>query len=285
MPPPFADFAGSRYRPTGTTGTVRNVKHSVDVGSSVAEPLATLALDPATAATLAVFLDFDGTLVEIVERPDMVEISPETLAALTRLYRGLNGAVAVITGRAIGDVDRFLSPLKLPVAGVHGLERRLTGGEVRGAAVDSESLDAVTAGLQAFVAAAPSGLILEPKAGSIALHYRARPELEGDCVQAMDDAVHGVEGLHVLRGKMVIEARVDGTDKGGAVAEFLAEPPFAGRMPFFAGDDVTDEFAFDTVNKSQGISVKIGPGDTAARYRADSTDQFLRWLRALANEL
>ena len=114
---------------------------------------------------------------------------------------------------------------------------------------------------------------------------RARPDLERGCVEAMDDAIHGVEGIHLIRGKMVIEAKADTSDKGGAIRDFLSEPPFARRTPFFAGDDVTDEDAFAVVNSRQGISVKVGPGQTLARYRANSTPVFLDWLRCVGDDL
>jgi trehalose 6-phosphate phosphatase len=248
------------------------------------EPLSALGARSIDPQRTAIFLDFDGTLVEIAEHPDLVQLSPVTQDAVGRIYAALGGALAVVTGREIGDVDRFLEPLHLPIAGVHGLNRRSRDGLVHGPVIDARIVSVLADRLQPFVSGS-KGLFLERKPGSIALHYRARPDLEADCVAAMDDAVHGVEGVHLIRGKMVIEARADAGDKGGAVEGFLSEVPFAGRTPFFAGDDVTDEDAFAVVNSRQGISVKVGPGETRARYRADSIPEFLDWLRGVADEL
>jgi trehalose 6-phosphate phosphatase len=248
------------------------------------EPLSALSSRSIDPQRTAIFLDFDGTLVEFAERPDLVQLSPVTRDALTRIYAALGGALAVITGRDISDVDKFLEPLHLPIAGVHGMKRRSTDGLVHGPVVDARIVAALSDRLQPFVGRS-EGLLLERKPGSIALHYRARPDLEAECVAAMDDAVHGVEGIHLIRGKMVIEAKADASDKGGAVEGFLSEFPFAGRTPLFAGDDVTDEDAFAAVNSRQGISVKVGPGETRARYRADSIPEFLDWLQGVADEL
>ena len=127
------------------------------------------------------------------------------------------------------------------------------------------------------------GLLIERKSGSIALHYRLRPDLEETCVAAVDRAVAAAESIHLMRGKMVIEAKIDGCNQGNAVEDFLSEQPFSGRVPLFAGDDVTDEDAFQVVNALNGITIKVGPGDTHAQYRAKSTADFLDWLYRLAN--
>ncbi len=232
----------------------------------------------------AFFLDFDGTLVEVANHPDLVQIAPATKHALAQLFSALGGAVAVITGRDISDVDRYLTPLFLPIAGVHGLNRRSIDGSVHGTIVDDHAFLALNEQLEQFVNG-HKGLLFERKSGSVALHYRARPELEQQCFYAMGQAVHSMDGVHVLRGKMVIEAKADSSNKGGAVNDFLAEPPFAGRIPFFAGDDVTDEDAFAVVNARQGISVKIGPGPSLAHYYTGSTLEFVNWLQALARDL
>jgi trehalose 6-phosphate phosphatase len=232
------------------------------------------ALDP---AGLALFLDFDGTLVEIAKHPDQVQISPQTRHALEAMHGMLGGAVAIVSGRDIGDVDRFLSPLSLPVAGVHGLERRRGDGTITAGQSDEEAVARLHQRLLPYVERT-EGLMLEKKSGSLALHYRARPELETEAIAAMDEAVHGIGEIHLVRGKMVIEAKGSSANKGGAILEFLAELPFRGRKPFFAGDDVTDEDAFRAVNAERGITVKIGPGETAATYRAADTQAFLDWL-------
>lgn len=248
------------------------------------EPLTALSARCFDAERTAMFLDFDGTLVEIANQPDLVHLSPATHEALAKLNSTLGGALAVITGRDIGDVDEFLRPLRLPIAGVHGLKRRRMDGSVHGRFVDDRVISALADRLHGFVDGS-EGLLLERKQGSVAIHYRARPDLELGCIAAMDQAVDRLDGIHLVRGKMVIEAKGDASDKGGAVEDFLTEPPFAGRVPFFAGDDATDEDAFAVVNAKLGISVKVGPGKTLARYRANTTLEFIDWLQTMANGL
>jgi trehalose 6-phosphate phosphatase len=227
----------------------------------------------------AFFLDFDGTLVELAERPDAVQLAERTREALGRLTDATGGAVAVITGREIADVDRMLAPLRLPAAGVHGLTRRTISGESHAAPIDDEFLRHAELLLAPLVLSEP-GLLLERKSNAIALHYRARPDLEATCGEVMDELAAITRGIQIKRGKMVFEAKPALADKGTAIMDFLKEAPFAGRCPFFAGDDITDEDAFAAVNKLEGVTVKIGPGATVAHYRAEGTPDFLDWLHA-----
>lgn len=226
---------------------------------------------------LALFLDFDGTLVEIADRPDAVTLQAETRTALERLQGALGGALAIVTGRDIDLIDAMLDPFRCPVAGVHGLTRRDAIGRLHAKAATTDFIDETARQLTPLIEQQP-GLILERKSTAIALHYRARPELEGVCLAAMETAVRAFDGVRLLRGKCVIEARPAGGDKGTAVADFMAEPPFAGRQPVFAGDDATDEDAFRLLNARGGITLKIGPGETVAAYRATNTAAFLAWL-------
>lgn len=234
-------------------------------------------LDPARAA---LFLDFDGTLVAITDRPDLVRVSPRLRDTLTLLSDGTGGALAIVTGRDIADVDRYLAPLRLPVAGIHGMVRRRADGGVDETPSDNAAIATIDARLQPFVSG-EKGLLLERKTASIALHYRARPDLEQASQDAMEDALGGVDSVTLLRGKMVLEAKAGTAHKGQAVDAYMNEPPFAGRLPFFAGDDRTDEDAFATVNARGGISVKIGTGTTKARYRIDRQTDFIDWLDSL----
>ena len=227
--------------------------------------------------SIAFFLDFDGTLVELAERPDAVQLTERTRDALGRLTDATGGAVAVITGREIADLDRMLAPLRLPAAGVHGLTRRTISGESHAAPIDEDFLRHAELILAPLVLSEP-GLLLERKSNAVALHYRSRPDLEVACGMVMDELASISRGIQIKRGKMVFEAKPALADKGTAILDFLKESPFAGRRPFFAGDDVTDEDAFDAVNELDGIAVKIGPGATVAHYRAECTPVFLDWL-------
>lgn len=212
----------------------------------------------------ALFLDFDGTLVDIAPEPDAVVVPSGLVPTLAALQRYLGGAVAVVSGRPIREIDRFLAPLRLPVAGVHGAERRKAGGGFDCAG--AHPLDAVERAAAAL-AAGDARLLVEHKRASIALHYRQAPDREADCIEAMQAAVERSPGLTLLRGKMVVEAKPGGASKGSAIEAYLREPPFAGRRPVFVGDDVTDEAGFAAVQRLGGLGVKVGEGATVARQR------------------
>jgi trehalose 6-phosphate phosphatase len=233
---------------------------------------------------IALFLDFDGTLVAIADHPEEVRLDLSTRQALMHLDTLLGGAIAIITGREIAAVDRFLDPLRLSIAGVHGLTRRDAQGRTHKPAVDGGFASAIEKALHPLLQN-HSALFLEYKYGAVALHYRSHPELENKCILLMETAVDGLAGVELKRGKMVVEAKAVGGNKGAAIADYLNEQPFAGRRAVFAGDDVTDEDAFVLVNARDGISIKVGPGETHATYRATDTDEFLAWLRQLPENL
>jgi trehalose 6-phosphate phosphatase len=218
-------------------------------------------------ARLAIFTDFDGTLVELAQTPKDVAIAEDLADRIERTMADLDSAFAVITGRPIDDIDRFLAPLTLPVAGAHGTERRRADGSLEQADPQlSEKIDRIEDVLLPLVATHPE-LILERKPGTIALHYRQAPQLEPACRIAIQEAVGEVEDFSVTQGKMVYEARPDGIDKGAALRAFMNEEPFAGRTPIFIGDDLTDEDAFRAAQELGGVGIKLGAGDTVARMR------------------
>lgn len=212
----------------------------------------------------ALFLDFDGTLVELAEHPQAIVVPDGLVATLSRMHDLLDGAVAVVSGRPIEQIDQFLQPLVLGVAGVHGAERRRADGSV--ACLDTPPMGRVQAAAQAL-GEAHDALLVEVKRGSVALHYRQAPELAALCLAAMEDAVEHSPGLTLLHGKMVVEAKASHASKGRAIEAFLAEPPFAGRKPVFIGDDVTDEAGFIAVQRLGGLGVKVGEGPSAASHR------------------
>ena len=226
-------------------------------------------------------VDFDGTLVDLARHPDDVVLAPETRSVLETLSLQLDGALAIVTGRPIETIDRFMAPLLLPVAGVHGLTRRTAQGRMVEKRINARALALLHQRLGRFADTAP-GVMLEAKPGSVALHYRSRPECESACLEAVSEATADLEDVQVLRGKMVVEAKAGKATKAGAVAEFMAEMPFSGRCPVFAGDDVTDEHAFDEVTRHGGLAIKIGSGPTAAGWRTDGTASFRTWLLRLS---
>jgi trehalose 6-phosphate phosphatase len=224
----------------------------------------------------AVFLDFDGTLVDIAPQPEAVVVPPALLRSLDALSNYLGGAVALISGRPIEQIDRFLQPMRLPIAGVHGAERRNARGEL--ALLPAFPLEAIEQAALELARSEPR-LRVESKRGSIAVHYRQAPELEARCLEVMQRAVERSPGLTLLRGKMVVEAKPGGASKGAAIEAFMAEPPFAGRTPVFVGDDVTDEVGFATVQRLQGLGVKVGEGASVAWQRIATPEEFRKQLQ------
>jgi trehalose 6-phosphate phosphatase len=235
---------------------------------------------PAVAANAAFFIDFDGTLVDIAPRPELVHVEPRVRDLLSALSNRFGQAVAVITGRPLDVVDGFLAPLTLAVGAEHGSVRRDASGRIHADTRGAEAVEAAAHQLEPLALANP-GLLLERKMVSVALHYRQRPELAGLCAAAVAEAVAASPDLVILPGKMVFELKPKGVDKGVAVRAFLEEAPFKGRVPVYIGDDVTDEHAFAAVNALGGITIKIGDGDTQAQYRTDREGLFA-WLNRAA---
>jgi trehalose 6-phosphate phosphatase len=231
----------------------------------------------------ALFLDFDGTLVDIADRPDEIVVADGTIEMLAALDRRLGSALAIVSGREIEDLDRYLAPLKLCAAGVHGLVRRDAEGFVHLVDLDRPALARFRAHLEARIAGY-AGLLMEEKTGALALHYRARPDLAEVCAATVASALDatGAPGLAVMHGKMVIETRLAHNDKGTAIAAFMMEPPFSGRRPVFAGDDVTDEDGFSRVDRLGGTAIKVGEGATRAPFRIKSPAALRAWLSRLA---
>ena len=225
----------------------------------------------------ALFLDFDGTLVDIAPQPEAVIVPPALIHTLEQLNGYLGGALALISGRPIEQIDAFLRPLVLPAAGVHGAERRSANGEL--ALASTHSLEVVEKAALALAHQHPA-LRVEAKRGSIALHFRQAPQLEAECVTTMQGAVEQSPGLTLLRGKMVVEAKPGGASKGAAIEAFMQEPPFAGRTPVFVGDDITDEVGFATVQRMRGLGMKVGTGSTVAFARIASPSAFRQQLQS-----
>ncbi|MEJ2514889.1 MAG: trehalose-phosphatase [Gammaproteobacteria bacterium] len=240
---------------------------------------------PAWDRRWALFLDVDGTLVDIESHPDEVRAGPGLRKTLARVSAAMGGAVALVSGRSIASLDRIFTPMVLPAAGLHGLERRDADGRVHYPAGFVSRMNDVRDRLARFVESR-AGLLLEDKGAALALHFRNAPALEAEAREAMQEAA-GVLGddFHVQQGKMVLELKPSGEDKGTAIRAFMAEPPFAGRIPVFIGDDVTDEDGFRVVNELGGLSMRVGPPETtAARYRVGSVMGVLNQMETWAEE-
>lgn len=223
----------------------------------------------------ALFLDFDGTLADLAPRPDAVVVPAELAPLLDRLHDRLNGALALVTGRAREDVEPMLSPWRWPAAFEHGALRE----SAQGAFEQARPLG-LAAALQAAraIAAQHDGLLVEEKRASMALHFRLAPALEALCVTTLATVVADDPELQLLRGKAVVEVKSVRVSKGKAIESFMQEAPFAGREPLFAGDDVTDEAGFEVVQRLGGTGIKVGHGPTCARVRCATPHALRAWL-------
>ena len=227
----------------------------------------------------ALFLDIDGTLLDIAATPDLVHVDGRVTGLLPQLARRLGGALALITGRSIADVDRLFPDILLPIAGQHGIERRDAVGAVHRLPAQP-GIEPLRRELQQLVAE-HDGLVLEDKGATLALHYRQAPRLAPHLHRIVRATVAGTRDADVWRlqpGKGIIEVRPVGRDKGTAIAEYMTEPPFRGRTPVFVGDDRTDEFGFAAVERAGGWAVKVGAGRTHASYRLRDVAAVLQWL-------
>jgi trehalose 6-phosphate phosphatase len=234
----------------------------------------------------AMFLDLDGTLLEIAARPELVEVPPGLPVLLDRLAALHGGALAVVSGRRLADIDRLLYPWRGAAAGLHGSECRRADGTTIAKENSPDDLAAAQAlarlrsHLDEFAVCEP-GVWLEDKGGTLALHYRAAPE-KGDEIRAFAGQLLQQAGDHLrlIPGKMVIELRPRHHSKGTAIAAFLDELPFRGRLPVFLGDDMTDEDGFHEVNRRGGMSIRVGPlvAATEAHYALPSVAAARAWL-------
>ena len=237
-------------------------------------PAPTAAL-PAIHAGTALFLDFDGTLADLADQPDAVLVHHDLVPLLRQLAEQLHGALAIVSGRKLADLDHFLVPLQLPAAAEHGaLYRQADGSQVQAANPDLAPVIRQVLAL----AECHAGLRAEVKASCVALHYRHAPQLEALAHQVMQHAADSNPGLSLLSGKLVFEIKPAHVSKGRAIEDFMQLPPFAGRHPVFVGDDVTDEAGFATVQALGGIAIKVGPGDTLAKYRCSNPTAVRHWL-------
>ncbi|NBJ09732.1 trehalose-phosphatase [Microvirga sp. SYSU G3D207] len=215
----------------------------------------------------ALFLDFDGTLVDIVERPDAVAVEPELPRILTRLKERLGGALAIISGRPVAFLDGRFAPHRFDMAGLHGLEHRIAGRLSMCDPEEHPALRETVARLNRIVAD-KDGVLIEDKGCSVAIHWRLAPHEKDFALATARAAVEALgDNYRIQYGKAVAEILPSAAGKGKVIERFLEESPYRGRHPIFVGDDLTDENGFKTVNAHGGLSVRIGPGETVAKVR------------------
>jgi trehalose 6-phosphate phosphatase len=239
-------------------------------------------VDPvAPHAGWALFLDVDGTLLEIAATPHDVQVSEDLARLLSELSRRLGGALALISGRSLSSIDQLFAPLLFCASGVHGCERRTAAGHTIRPEIDAQEIAAARAELTALVLE-HSGLLLEDKSYGLALHYRLAPQLREWAHSTMESLLQRLGPEYVLQpGKSVLELRPARASKGTSVNAFMQEAPFRGRTPIYIGDDVTDEAAFAAVNALDGVSIRVGaPAPTAAHYRLPDVAAVQEWLQA-----
>ena len=241
---------------------------------------------PADGEAWALFLDVDGTLAPIARTPGDATIPRDVVERVRALHDALDGALALVSGRPIVDVDRMVAPARFPVVGVHGAEWRVAATATARSAAPPHGVDAAREAFAVFVRE-HAGTLMEDKGTAVALHYRRNAGAGEAAVQlARGIAAAGEAGVEVLQGHMVVEIRPLGVNKGGAVHALLEVAPFAGRRPVYLGDDVTDEDAFTVVNAHGGVSVAVGPRSrTNARYQLASVRHVHDWLGRLARHV
>jgi trehalose 6-phosphate phosphatase len=233
--------------------------------------------------TIALLLDVDGTLIDIGPSPNEVHVSTELRASLSRLVQRTGGAVALVSGRLITDLDQMFAPLKLPAIGAHGAQMRAAGREVE--QLVRSLPDNLRLGLaSAVISAVISGVIFEDKGYSVALHYRSVPHQESRLLELLHAACAKFpdQSLEILHGKATLEIKRGGVSKGSAVRVLMRTAPFSGRTPVFVGDDVTDETVFAVLPELGGRGFSVGRrfGGTAGLF--DTPMQVRGALQALA---
>ena len=237
----------------------------------------TEARPPRLQADSALFLDFDGTLVDYALHPDGVTVAAGLPDLLAQLRESLGGALAIVSGRTLAALDEFLGPPRFAGAGLHGLEWRLATGKTHRSGSPVGASRIVMALQGKF--GGDRRLVIEDKGASAALHWRRAPERSAECIAFMREIVDSPD-FEILRGHAVVEARPRGVHKGAAVRELSRHAPFAGRRPVYVGDDRTDEDGFRAALVLGGHGVKVGPEPSEARYRLASVDAVHRWLAA-----
>ncbi|MEW5562229.1 trehalose-phosphatase [Enterobacter asburiae] len=240
-----------------------------------------LTVPPVVRGNYAFFFDLDGTLAEIKPHPDQVTLPEPIRLTLHQLAQQQQGALALISGRSMSELDALAAPYRFPLAGVHGAERR----DIKGQLHRVELPPTLAAELRHWLneqAPPLEGCEVENKGMAFALHYRQAPQHQRAIESLAQEAVKRFPGLALQPGKCVVEIKPEGINKGAAVSAFMQEAPFLGRLPVFVGDDLTDEAGFAVVNAAGGISVKVGQGKTQAHWRLASVADTHHWLLQLA---
>jgi trehalose 6-phosphate phosphatase len=226
------------------------------------------------------FLDVDGTLIELNDTPSRSDADSQIKILLSEVAESLGGALALVSGRTIRSLDELFAPLKLPAAGQHGVERRKADGSMQGASFVDAQLDRARAAVKRLVDSHP-GTLAEDKERIIALHFRMAPQLESAMREAMIDIAKPLgSNYHIQNGNMVVEIKPRGFSKATAIQAFMQEPPFKGRRPVFAGDDLTDQDGFAVVEALRGISIGVG-SRVHGQFQVQNVTALRDWLQEI----
>lgn len=243
-------------------------------------------LDSIDLRQVAILLDIDGTLLDIALTPHDVRVPPTLRKTLSILKERTDGALALVSGRSLSDIDLIFEPLKLSAVGGHGAEIRV-GPDNTANGMKSRFLDKKTRARLIEVAKVDEGVIMEDKGYSVALHYRLAPNKK----RAIEDAVTTIcaelpaGSVEILPGKAVIEIKKSGFNKGTALRDLMQQVPFAGRRPIFVGDDVTDEAAFAVVPEFEGMAISVGRMVPGVAQRFETPGDVRRWLERIAGSV
>lgn len=232
---------------------------------------------------IAIFLDIDGTLLDLAPTPLDVRVPTRLQNALAALKVNVNDAIAFVSGRPIGEIDRIFAPLKMPAVGGHGAEIRYEP-ELPIMRSRSASLsDDLRAEFASIVRLDP-GILVEDKGYSVAIHYRQAPQIGGEVMEHIVAICRNeqCDSLEILPGKLVVEIKPAGYSKGTGLRELMAVSPFRGRKPIFIGDDVTDDAAFAELPNYGGIGFSVGGTMPGAAFNFDGPQDVRLWLERLA---
>jgi trehalose 6-phosphate phosphatase len=239
--------------------------------------------DPIDIVQVAILLDVDGTILDVAATPQGVVVPASLVRTLGELHARTNGALALVSGRLIEDLDRLFMPLKLPCVGGHGIEMRIS--EVAPIQRRRAELSALLKTQVAAAGAVDPRIIVEDKGSSLAVHYRLAPErgpLIKNKIAAILDRAPG-EKLEMLCGKAVVEIKPANFNKGVAVCELMKSAPFAQRIPLFVGDDVTDESVFAVMPALGGFGYSVGREMAGVAGIFDDPQDVRDWLCGLCD--
>lgn len=243
-----------------------------------------VSVPPLVSGNLAFFFDLDGTLAEIKPHPDQVYIPAAVRTLLQKMSVMSDGALALISGRSMAELDKLATPFHFPLAGVHGAERRDINDKTHVVTLPAPLVKTLQTELSATLAQLP-GTELESKGMAFALHYRQAPEAEEAIFMLAKTMTARYPELALQPGKCVVELKPLGINKGAAIRAFMQESPFKGRTPVFIGDDLTDEAGFKQVNAMGGLTIKVGVGDTVAQHRLANVRMVYHWLGKLTHHI